>query len=45
MALININDEQEWTMHGDSKQGISVRQGNNVVILPAEVVAQIRSSK
>lgn len=45
MALISINDEQDWTMHGDSKQGISVRQGDKVIILPPDVVAKIRASK
>jgi hypothetical protein len=45
MALMNIDEEQEWSIHGDSKQGISVRQGSNIIILPPDVVAKIRESK
>jgi hypothetical protein len=45
MALISINEEEEYTVHGDSKAGMSVRQGNNVIIIPPEVVEKIKASK
>lgn len=45
MALISINEEEEYTVHGDSKAGISLRQGNNVVIIPPEIVEKIKASK
>lgn len=44
MTLININPDADYSMRGNSKAGISLVQGNNVVSLPPEVVEKIKES-
>lgn len=44
VTLININPDADYSMKGSSKAGITVSQGNNVVLLPPEIVEKIKGA-